>query len=316
MGEPVDDHDQGRTRALTYQGRPLARPDEELVDQGLGFDVGTLLSRRRILQVLGLGAATVGLAACGGGGSAASSSATTTAASGEIPEETAGPYPGDGSNGPDVLEQSGIVRSDIRSSFGDLSGTAEGVPMTLELTISDLANGGVPFEGVAVYVWHCTREGGYSLYSSGVEDQNFLRGVQIADAQGRVTFTSIFPACYDGRWPHIHFEVYPDQGSIADATNAIATSQVALPQDVCELVYAEDGYEASVGNLSAVSLDSDNVFGDDGGAGQLGTVTGSVSGGYTVTLAVGVDTTTAPTGGGMPGGPGGPGGPPPGSPPS
>jgi hypothetical protein len=217
-----------------------------------------------------------------------------------------------------VLEQSGIVRRDIRASFGEYSGTAEGVPMTLELTISDLANGGDPFEGVAVYVWHCTREGGYSLYSPGVEDQNFLRGVQIADARGRVTFTSIFPACYDGRWPHIHFEVYPDQAGIADATNAIATSQVALPQDVCEQVYAEDGYEASVGNLSAVSLGSDNVFGDDGGAGQLGTVTGSVSGGYTVTLAVGVDTTTAPTGGGMPGGamPGGPGGPPPGSPPS
>ena len=316
MGEPVHEHDQGRTRAPSYQGRPLARPGEEIVDQGLGFDVGTLLSRRRILQVLGLGAATVGLAACGG--SSASSSATASAASGEIPDETAGPYPGDGSNGPDVLEQSGIVRSDIRASFGEYSGTAEGVPMTLELTISDLANGGVPFEGVAVYVWHCTREGGYSLYSSGVEDQNFLRGVQIADAQGRVTFTSIFPACYDGRWPHIHFEVYPDQASIADATNAIATSQVALPQDVCEQVYAEDGYEASVGNLSAVSLGSDNVFGDDGGAGQLGTVTGGVSGGYTVTLAVGVDTTTAPTGGGMPGGgmPGGPGGPPPGSPPS
>ena len=121
--------------------------------------------------------------------------------------------------------------------------------MTLELTITDLADGGTPFAGVAVYVWHCTREGGYSLYSEGVEDQNYLRGVQIADATGRVAFTSIFPACYSGRWPHIHFEVYPDQASITDAANAIATSQVALPQDVCELVYAQPGYEASVANL-------------------------------------------------------------------
>ncbi len=228
----------------TYEGRALPRPEEELVDQGLGFDVGTLLSRRRLLAVFGLGAAGLGLAACGGSsGSSASSSATatTSGAPGEIPDETAGPYPGDGSNGPDVLEQSGIVRQDIRSSFGEYSGTAEGVPMTLELVVSDLANGGVPFEGAAVYVWHCTREGGYSLYSEGVEDQNFLRGVQIADADGRATFTSIFPACYDGRWPHIHFEVYPDQASISDSTSAIATSQVALPQDVCEQVYAEDG---------------------------------------------------------------------------
>ena len=303
-------------RTPTYEGRPLPRPDEELVDQGLGFDVGTLLSRRRLLTVLGLGAASVGLAACGAGGSTSSSASPSSAATaGEIPDETAGPYPGDGSNGPDVLEQSGIVRSDIRSSFGEYSGTAEGVPMTLELTVSDLADGGVPFDGVAVYVWHCTREGGYSLYSAGLEDQNFLRGVQVADADGLVRFTSVFPACYDGRWPHIHFEVYPDQGSTTDSTNAIATSQVALPQDVCETVYATPGYEASVGNLSRVSLTSDNVFGDDGGASQLATVTGDVTSGYTVRLAVGVDTSTTPTGGGMGGDgapSGGPGGPPPG----
>jgi protocatechuate 3,4-dioxygenase beta subunit len=58
----------------------------------------------------------------------------------------------------------------------------------------------------------------------------YLRGVQIADEQGRVTYNSIFPACYSGRWPHIHFEVYPDQASITNSTAAIATSQVALPQ--------------------------------------------------------------------------------------
>jgi protocatechuate 3,4-dioxygenase beta subunit len=296
----------------------MPRPHEELVDQGLGFDVGTLLSRRRLLAVLGLGAASVGLAACGAGGSTSSSASSSSAAvsAGEVPDETAGPYPGDGSNGPDVLEQSGIVRSDIRSSFGEYSGTAEGVPMTLELTVSDLANGGVPFEGVAVYVWHCTREGGYSLYSAGLEDQNYLRGVQVADADGLVRFTSVFPACYDGRWPHIHFEVYPDQGSTTDSTNAIATSQVALPQDVCEAVYATPGYEASVGNLSRVSLSGDNVFGDDGGASQLATVAGNVTSGYTVRLAVGVDTATTPSGGGTGGDgapSGAPGGPPPGS---
>jgi protocatechuate 3,4-dioxygenase beta subunit len=317
MENPMEPTDQ----ALTYEGRPLVRPDEEVVDQGLGFDLATLFSRRRMLGVLGLGAATVGLAACGSAASSSSAAGSTTASgsaastSGEIPDETAGPYPGDGSNGPNVLELSGIVRSDIRSSFGDASGTADGVPMTLELTITDLANGGIPFEGVAVYVWHCNREGGYSLYSQGITGENYLRGVQIADAAGTVTFTSIFPACYSGRWPHIHFEVYPDQASITDSTTAIATSQVALPKDVCDVVYAESGYQKSVSNLAQLSLASDNVFGDDGGASQLGTVTGSVSSGYAVSLAVGVDTTTTPTGGGAPagGGPagGGPGGAPP-----
>ena len=272
-----------------YDGRPLPRPDDELVDQGLGFDIGTLLSRRRMLAAFSAGAATIGLAACGASTASGSASGNSD---GEIPDETAGPYPGDGSNGPDALEHSGIVRSDIRSSFDTGSATAEGIVMELELTILDLANNRQPFEGVAVYVWHCDRDGNYSMYADGLEDENYLRGVQIADADGRVRFTSVFPACYSGRWPHIHFEVYPDRDSITDAEKAIAVSQVALPKTTCDTVYRTDGYAQSVTNLSEVSLDSDNVFGDDGGESQLATVTGSVQQGLQVALTAGIDTDT------------------------
>ena len=288
-----------------YEGRPLPRPGDDVVDQGLGFDVGTLIGRRRMLTVLGLGTVAAGLTACG-------ASASSTTSPGEIPDETAGPYPGDGSNGPDVLEQSGVVRSDIRSSFGTGSATAQGVPMALELTITDMAR--APMAGVAVYVWHCDREGRYSLYSEGLENENYLRGVQVADDRGTVRFTSVVPACYPGRWPHVHFEVYPGAADIIDAGNAIATSQVALPQDVCTAVYATPGYAESVHNLSGITLDSDNVFGDDGGALQLATVTGDIGSGYTVALTAAVDTTTESSGGGAPGGPGErPAGPPPGN---
>ncbi|GAB2581192.1 dioxygenase family protein [Microlunatus antarcticus] len=300
----------------TYEGRPYDRPEEELTDQGLRFDVVTVLSRRNLLRALGLGATAVTLAACGADATTSStptgSSASTS--SGEIPDETAGPYPGDGSNGPDVLEQSGIVRSDIRSSFGEANGTAEGVPLTIALTVRDLANAGAAFAGAAVYVWHCDRDGGYSLYSDQITGENYLRGVQVAGADGTVTFTSIFPACYTGRWPHIHFEVYPDQASIVDSTKAISTSQVALPKEACDAVYATDGYATSVSTLAQVSLADDNVFGDDDGASQLGTVTGDVEAGYRVALDVGVDTRTAPAAGQAPGGRGG--GRPPGAPPS
>ena len=242
-----------RAQAAEYEGRPLPHPDEAVYDQGLVFDLGTVVSRRRVLTMIGAGAgvASVGLLARSGGAFASTAPDTSSGPpSSEIPEETAGPFPGDGSNGPDALAESGIIRRDITKSFGDATGVAGGVPTTLELTVFDLANGGVPFAGVAVYVWHCTREGGYSMYSEGVEDENFLRGVQVADADGTVSFTSIFPACYDGRWPHIHFEVYPDEASISDSANAIATSQVALTEDVCRVVYAEEGYEASVSNLA------------------------------------------------------------------
>jgi protocatechuate 3,4-dioxygenase beta subunit len=306
----------------TYQGRLLDRADEEVVDQGAAFDIRTLVTRRGVLGLAGLGVGAVVLAACAPSqsstsstsdpaattGTGGSSGSTATTAAGEIPDETAGPYPGDGSNGPDVLEDSGIVRQDITTSI-DGSATAGGVPLTFGFEVLDLANGSVPFAGVAVYAWHCTAEGEYSMYSSGLEDVTYLRGVQVADADGRVSFSSIFPGCYSGRWPHIHFEVYPDVGSITDSANAIATSQLALPEDVCATVYADARYRGSTQNLTQTSLAADNVFGDDSGALQLATVTGDVGSGYSATLVIGVDTATTPSAGSAPsGGAGGPGG--------
>ena len=189
-----------------YEGRLLARPEDEVVDQGIGFDLGTLLSRRGILGIVGLGAGAVALAACSPLATSAatpspsatpspvgtttptptaSASASAVLPAGEIPDETAGPYPGDGSNGPDVLEQSGIIRRDLRTSLG---GTAvvEGVPAEVTLRITDMASGDAPFAGVAVYAWHCDAQGRYSMYSDGVETETWLRGVQVADADGRI----------------------------------------------------------------------------------------------------------------------------------
>jgi protocatechuate 3,4-dioxygenase beta subunit len=145
-----------------------------------------ILTRRRALGLLaGAGAGAVVLAACGKSGSSddgaatasttgstagatsGSTTGTTDAASAScdtaIPEETAGPFPGDGSNGPDVLTQDGVVRRDITSSFGDARGTAAGVPLTIELTIVDTNNTCAPLSGAAVYAWHCDRDGRYSM---------------------------------------------------------------------------------------------------------------------------------------------------------
>ena len=178
------------------------------------------------------------------------------------------------------------MRSDIRSSFGSSTTTADGVPLTIRLAVQDLSDGCVPYAGAAVYAWHCDAEGRYSMYSQGVENENYLRGVQEADADGMVTFQSVFPACYQGRWPHIHFEVYPSLDLAVDAGNKIATSQIALPADTSAEVYATAGYESSVQAFSQVSLESDMVFADDGGARQLGSISGSVADGLTVELAV------------------------------
>lgn len=301
----------------TYQGRPLPHPDEEVVDQGLGFDLGTLHSRRRALAFLGGIGGMAALAACGTGadkkstdrsGTSTSPSASTSSDLTEIPDETNGPYPADGTNGVNVLDKDGIVRQDIRSSFGDSTATAQGIPLTFELTVLDIVEDGQPMTGAAVYAWQCDRDGNYSLYSEGIEDENYLRGVQVADDEGRVKFISVFPACYPGRWPHVHFEVYPDLGSITDADKRLSTSQLALPKKACETVYATEGYETSVGNLAQLTLKTDNVFGDDGGVHQLATTTGSPKAGYTAKLTVPIDTSTEPTAGNAPeGGGGGPG---------
>jgi protocatechuate 3,4-dioxygenase beta subunit len=244
------------------------------------IDLTGPISRRHALGLLGVGALSVGVAACAPPSSGSGSGSCTL-----IPSETNGPYPADGSNGPNVLTQSGIVRSDIRSSFGSFSGTAAGVLTTFKLKVLDAASCSAK-SGAAVYVWHCDRDGRYSLYSSGVTNQNYLRGVQPTGSDGIATFTSIFPACYSGRWPHVHIEMFPNLADATALANATKVTQLALPAATCNAVYATTGYSQSVTNLAQVSLTTDNVFGDDGAVHELGTVTGSVADGYVVSLDI------------------------------
>lgn len=293
-------------------------------DLGLQHDLGTLerrglargMGRRGVLGVLG-GLGVVAVAGCSSDDATSTSAATSSTGSsapsdgppsggpgggpdggamggdssvevaeGEIPEETAGPYPGDGSNGPNVLTESGVVRSDITTSFGSASGVAEGVPLTLRFKVYDLTGDEVEIlSGAAVYAWHCDRDGSYSMYDGDALDENYLRGVQESDADGWVEFTTIFPGCYSGRWPHVHFEVYESLDAATSASNKLRTSQLAFPQDVCDEVYATSGYESSVSNLAQISLDSDNIF-SDGYSLQMATLKGSVTEGYTATLNV------------------------------
>jgi protocatechuate 3,4-dioxygenase beta subunit len=262
--------------------------DIEEHDLGLSHDLPRLVSRRRALGLLAGGLGATALAACA---SSDDGTQVTTSSGGsstaEVPEETAGPYPGDGSNGPNVLAESGVVRSDITSSFGGATGRASGVPTTIEMKLLDVAAGGKALAGAAVYVWHCDMPGRYSMYDAEIADENYLRGVQVSDKQGKVRFATIFPAAYSGRWPHVHFEVYESLEAATAAGSKLRTSQIALPQDACDAVYATDGYEQSVQNLAQTSLDSDMVF-SDGYASQLADWSGSPSDGIALRLNGGV----------------------------
>jgi protocatechuate 3,4-dioxygenase beta subunit len=301
--------------------------DIEDHDRGLAYDLTIIrkkmIDRRRALAWFASAGAVAIVTGCGGGsGDTASASAagtttattstggttdttstttttTTTTASGTYiadPSETAGPYPGDGTNSAsgstnNVLIQSGIVRSDIRASF--LSGStnvAAGVLVTLTLTLVNVSASSAPLAGYAIYLWHCDRAGNYSLYSAPAE--SYLRGVQVTDANGQVTFTTIFPGCYDGRWPHIHFEVYASLTTATSGRNALLTSQLCMPSATCSTVYnGATGYSSSITNFARVTLASDGVFGDNTAAQiaqQTPTMTGSVADGYVATAVIGI----------------------------
>ena len=265
-------------------------PAHDHTHHGLAVDLH-VMSRRRMFGLLGGAAMIPVLGACTSttATEAAPDAATTDAASGTcstIPDETAGPYPGDGTNGANALVLAGIVRSDITASIAGATGIADGVPLTVTLTIVD-ANTCEPIAGYAVYLWHCDRDGNYSMYSPAVADQNYLRGVQATDADGIVAFTTIFPACYSGRWPHIHFEVYTSVAEATSGANKVATSQLALPKATCDLVFATTGYEQSVANLAQVSLATDMVF-SDGATLEIPTIAGSVADGFAATLTVAI----------------------------
>jgi protocatechuate 3,4-dioxygenase beta subunit len=280
---------------------------------GLQQDLHALqqqVQRRQALRWLSaLGAAgALPLVGCGGGGdatttgstlygSSTASSVIAVSASGlsctTMPEETAGPYPGDGSNTANgsvanALGLSGIVRSDIRSSVAGASGTASGVPIQVVFTLVNVNNSCASLSGYAVYLWHCDAAGRYSMYSSGVTAENYLRGVQSTDANGQATFTSIFPGCYSGRMPHMHFEVYRSATTATSFSNKLKTSQLAFPVATCQEVYNNaSGYSASIANLASISFATDNVF-SDGVTLELVSITGSAAAGYTAHIQVAI----------------------------
>lgn len=278
-------------------------------DQRLALDLEALLrmpaDRRQALRRLVAGSvAPLSLAGCGGGaegsfGSVASSTSSTSSSAAStvsscsiVPEETAGPYPGDGSNYnssgiANALAQSGIVRSDIRASFGSASAVATGIPLTLTLKLVNTANSCANLAGYAIYLWHCDRNGLYSLYSTGITAENYLRGVQATDSDGSVTFLTVFPGCYAGRMPHIHFEIYPSLATATGYGNKIKTSQLTFPLATLTEVYATANYTTSAANLSNMSFATDNVF-SDGTSLQMATLSGNTSTGYTATLTVGI----------------------------
>lgn len=115
-----------------------------------------------------------------------------------------------------------------------------------------------------------------------------MRGIAKTNAEGTAWFSTIFPGCYSGRWPHIHFEVYSSVAKAVASGPIVKTSQIALPRAVCQKVYATSAYSGSASNLAHTSLATDLVFSDDRAIHQLATVTGSIKNGFVANLTIGI----------------------------
>ncbi|WP_371566816.1 intradiol ring-cleavage dioxygenase [Streptomyces canus] len=288
------------------------------------------ITRRRALAVTGGTVAAGGLAVTGyqsafadttdTAEATATASATSTGACMTLMSSvTEGPYYLDGA----------LVRKDITEG-------KSGVPLTLRLTVVDATDGCTPVKGAAVEIWHCDAWGYYSGYTtanpggsapaesedgSTANDNTYLRGYQIANANGVVKFETIFPGWYTPRTCHIHVKVHTG-GEKEDGTyeggTVNYTGQLFFDDTITEEIFALEPYSRHSGSYTA--LDDDMVY--DGGGASSGLLTlkavhkADPSRGYKGSLSLAVGPDAENTGAGSGGGGTPPSGAPSGEPPS
>ena len=185
---------------------------------------------------------------------------TTSGACAVTPNETIGPYPS-------LVD---LFRSDIREG-------KSGTTLTLTLTVVNTSNSCSPLAGANVEIWQCDATGNYSQYGSQAA-QTYLRGIQTTDANGHVTFTTVYPGWYQGRATHIHIEV-------TRAGSSLKATQIAFPESVNAEVYRSGVYASRGSNPTANTRDM--IF-DDSINSELATVSGNPTSGYTATFTVGL----------------------------
>jgi protocatechuate 3,4-dioxygenase beta subunit len=244
------------------------------------------MERKGFLKSLLLGVITTPtlLSACGkaeeavapstdsaSGAGTGSSPGTGTNNCAVAPTETEGPFP--------TKSPASFVRSDITDG-------KTGYKMTAKITIGNTNNGCAGLANAIVDIWHCDATGNYSEYGgSGMQSTNyqsvhFLRGRQVTDATGLVSFTSIFPGWYSGRATHIHVHIYTASGT------SLKVTQIAFPEGNGSAKSLVNGYSKGMAGYTVNSRD--NVFGNDSGASQLATVTGNLTDGFALFIKLNV----------------------------
>ena len=154
------------------------------------------------------------------------------------PEKTEGPF----------YFNSNLYRQDIRID-SDTNELHPGLQLNMAFTIIDVNCNPIP--NVFVDIWHTDKDGVYSGYGS-TAGQDFMRGIQMTNANGQANFITSYPGWYPGRATHVHFKVRLN-------STTYVTSQFAFPNDINDAVYATPLYTGRGPNPK--SNEEDNIFG-------------------------------------------------------
>lgn len=178
------------------------------------------------------------------------------------PGETAGPFP---NKTPAQLARENIISD------------RKGVALLINIAIQDQSNDCQPLTGAFVDIWHCDKAGNYSQYN-GFTSDSFLRGRQVTDASGRVSFISIFPGWYPGRAPHVHVEV------LDSSHRSLLITQIAFPMNTYSEVYNSNGYK--IRGAPDTPNTSDGIFRNSLSENMADDVTGNLTEGYVMTKTI------------------------------
>lgn len=245
-----------------------------------------------------LGALHAALTACSSPASS-SNSTSTTSSSGTCVESTnvtRGPYFVDNQSDANIpnddVDHAITERSDIRSDTKGSSGTESGLPLYLTINVSSYSSGTcTPIANAQVHIWHCNAQGVYSDVQAGSNDngadltgENFLRGYQTSDTNGKVSFTTIYPGWYSGRTVHIHVKVriFDSSGNVTTE----ATTQLFFDDTVSDSVYSANSDYSRSGTRDVLNS-SDSIYGEESPA-LLVSLTGSSQTSFAGTISIGI----------------------------
>jgi len=239
-------------------------------------------SRKKFLKNFLIGATSVPLIleACKKDITSGSGSSGSTGSGGCIvtAEEVEGPYPYPGGELTNPLNRA------------DVTGGQTGVPLSLAISVVNTKNNCALVSNARVDIWHCNKDGYYSGYGSqnggslGTQSylgQTWLRGYQLTDATGKLTFNTIYPGWYQGRATHIHLEVF--------VNNVLKkTGQITFAESISDVVHQSSLYAAH--GVNTMRNSGDGIFNNSATdlANETVALTGSVAGGYSGSYTIGI----------------------------